>query len=382
MKDSKVGQKLPKGITHRKGGLYMGRFQYKSERFVFYGRDLKKLKKELSNKRYEVEHGLYGKESKMTVNAWFEIWIKEYKTNSIKYGTLVSYKNAYKNHVEKILGKRKLVDIRPEHVQKILNGMNGRYSHATIKLVAIVLNGMYKQAFKNEIIRRNPVACTTIPRNTEMKRFRVLNLKEQELFHELSKGSVYCSVYQVALGTGMRVGELKALEWSDIDFENRIIHVSGTLKYRNGNGYYKDTPKTRSSVRDIPMLDSVYKCLKEQKREQLKYKMSLGAKWSPIKGLEQLVFCREFGKPISHMALNDDMRKIETNIREKAEQFEHIVPHTLRHTFATRGLENGIPPKVMQDLLGHTSITMTLDIYSHVLPNTKAKEIQKLAGLF
>ena len=225
MKGSKVGQKLPKGITHIKGGLYMGRFQYKSERFIFYGRDLKKLKKELSYKRY----------------------------------------------------------------------------------------GMYKQAFKNEMIRRNPVACTTIPRKTEIKKFRVLSLREQELFSDISKGSVYYRVYQAALGTGMRVGELKALEWRDINFENRIIHVSGTLKYRNGNGYYKDTPKTRSSVRDIPMLDSVYKCLKEQKRQQL---------------------------------------------------------------------ENGIPPKVMQELLGHTSITMTLDIYSHVLPNTRTEEIQKIANLF
>lgn len=182
----------------------------------------------------------------------------------------------------------------------------------------------------------------------------------------------------------MRNGELRALQWSDIDFIKRIIHVNGTLKYiAKGEETYKiDTPKSSSSRRDIPMLDNVYLTLKRQKRQQLENKMILGERWRPQKGFENLVFTGAFGRCVTDSAIYQDMLKVEQRIRAAGYEFEHVKPHTLRHTFATRGLENGIPPKVMQELLGHTSITMTLDIYSHVLPDTKANEIQKIANIF
>lgn len=97
---------------------------------------------------------------------------------------------------------------------------------------------------------------------------------------------------------------------------------------------------------------------------------------------ENLVFTGMFGRCISSTAFYYDLGSIERRIQKDKIPFEHIYPHTLRHTFATRGLENGIPPKVMQALLGHTSIAMTLDIYSHVLPDTKARELQKISRLF
>lgn len=375
-------KKLPKGITYRSDGRYMGRFVHQGEKFTFYNSNLKELTKEMQNKRYEVEHGLYSKESNLTMDSWFTTWMDEYKANSVKYGTLLIYRKTYTLYIEKPFGKRKLTDIRPEHIQKLLNEMNQKYARETIKLVVVVLGGMYKQAYKNGIIQKNPVPLTTMPRETKKKEIRVLDMKEQKLFLEAAESSPYYDLYRVALNTGMRAGELRALEWSDIDFRNKMIHVNGTLKYQKGEGYYKDLPKTKTSDRDIPMLDTVYTIFKEQKRQQSKRRLAVGEKWQPMTGLEKLVFTNEFGHPVSHDALNHDMKKIERCINEEGQEFNHITPHTLRHTFATRGLENGIPPKVMQEFLGHTSITMTLDIYSHVLPDTKASEIQKLANLF
>lgn len=376
------GKKLPKGITYRSDGRYMGRFVYQGEQFTFYNSNLKEITKEMQNKRYEVEHGLYSKESNLTMDSWFNTWMDEYKINSVKYGTLLIYRKTYTLYIEKPFGKKKLTDIRPEHIQKLLNEMNQKYARETIKLVVVVLGGMYKQAYKNGIIQKNPVPLTTMPRETKKKEIRVLDMKEQKLFLEAAESSPYYDLYRVALNTGMRAGELRALEWSDIDFRNKMIHVNGTLKYQKGKGYYKDLPKTKTSNRDIPMLDIVYTIFKEQKRQQSKRRLAVGEKWQPMVGLEKLVFTNEFGQPASHDALNHDMKKIERYINEEGTEFNHITPHTLRHTFATRGLENGIPPKVMQEFLGHTSITMTLDIYSHVLPDTKANEIQKLANLF
>ena len=210
---------------------------------------------------------------------------------------------------------------------------------------------------------------------------------QQAVFIEYAKDSAYSHLYTVALGTGMRVGELRALEWSDIDYQKNVIHVNGTLKYCKGKGYFKDTPKTATSCRDIPMIPEVVKALKEQRSEQTRQRLELGTMWNPEKGMDNFVFTgyytyHGFGKNLCSNAINHDLSKVEEQIKIKYPDFPHITPHTLRHTFATRGLENGIPPKVMQTILGHTSITMTLDIYSHVLPNTAAAEIMKVSGMF
>ena len=378
------GKELPKGITKRSDGRYMGRFQHQGEVFTFYDFDLKKLQKEMANKRYEVEHGLYAKETNITVDSWFHTWMEDYKKNSVKYGTYKLYQDEYNNHIKKPLGKKRLADIRNEHIQRLFNQMAKMYSRKTISLVKIILSGMCKQAVRNRIIQRNPVENTTLPKENRNKEFRVMTVEEQKQFLKFAAESIYYEVYVVALGTGMRNGELRALQWSDIDFEKKIIHVNGTLKYiaKGAQTYMIDTPKSASSRRDIPMLDNVHMILKRQKRQQLENKMLLGERWCPQAGFENLVFTGAFGRCITDSAIYQDMLKIEEKIRAAGYEFEHVKPHTLRHTFATRGLENGIPPKVMQELLGHTSITMTMDIYSHVLPDTKANEIQKIANIF
>lgn len=379
------GKELPKGIRQRKDGRYEGRFTYQGESFTFYNKNMKELVKEIQDKKYEVEHGLYVKRQKITVDSWFHTWLEEYKKNSVKYGTYKTYMEEYELHIEKQLGKKRLADVRSEHVQRLLNSMTDKYSRSTVNLVKIILNSMFKQARKNRLILSNPVENTTMPKEKKKKKIRVFTVEEQKLFLKYAESSIYYVLYIVALGTGMRNGELRALQWNDIDFEKKKIFVNGTLKYiaKGGKEKYRiDSPKTESSRREIPMLDNVYLILKRHKIEQMKQKVLLGELWRPQIGFESLVFTGAFGTCITDTALYQDMKKIMSEIRKAGYEFENATPHTLRHTFATRGLENGIPPKVMQELLGHTSITMTLDIYSHVLPNTKAEEMKKLANMF
>lgn len=342
----------------------------------------------MNDKRYEAEHGICVTETRISVNDWFEIWMREYKLNSVKYGTYQIYEQTYKLYIKPRIGKKRLSTVRTDQIQRIYNELNADgYTYKTINLVAAILGGMFKQAKRNQMIQYNPVEFASRPKKPgERKEIRVMSAEEQKIFLQYASGSLYYRVYRVALGTGMRSGELRALLWQDIDFENRVIHVTGTLKFHKGKGYVRDTPKTTTSKRDIPMLDEVFHLLKEQKKEQSKWRLLLGDKWQPAAGLENLVFTSQyhrkaFGIPIGDAALNIDLKAIVREINKAGIQFNSISPHTLRHTFATRGLENGIPPKVMQELLGHTSITMTLDIYSHVLPDTKAVELQKIAGI-
>ena len=338
--DSKE-KKLPKGIRRRKSGLYEARFTYKGELYTLYNTNLKLLQSEIAEKRYEVEHGLYAKESNVTVDSWFYTWMEEYKKNSVKYGTYKVYLDEYKSHIKEPFGRKHLKDIRGEHIQKLFNDMARRYSSTTINLVKVILSGMYTQAVRNGMVLRNPVKNTSVKKEKKKKKIRVMSIEEQNLFMRYSKNSQFYDLYMVALGTGMRNGELRALQWADIDFDNKIIHVNGTLKYiaKAKVKYMIDEPKSETSKRDIPMLDNLVTVLREHRKRQLATRMLLGDKWRPELGFENLVFTGSFGRCISENALYQDMKKIIVQIREDGHTFGEHTPHSLRHTFATRGFE-------------------------------------------
>lgn len=382
MANDKEGRKLPPGIVMRPDGRYMGRFSFNGERYNVYDKDLKEVKKKLADLKYEVEHGLFAKQENITVSGWFDIWIKEYKEPSVKKGTVGVYRDNFDSYIRSPLGKKKLKDIRPEHIQKIYNDLNKKgYSRNTVELVSVVLSGMYKQAVKNKIIRENPVPLATLPRTEEKNEPRVMTVEEQKIFMKYSKNSYLNDLFELALASGMRSGELRGLQWKNIDFKNKLIHVTGTLVYVN-NDYLLDTPKTPTSRRDIPMLDNVVALLKQRKVRQSEDRLKLGDKWKAKEGLENLVFTTETGYPINRDMLKQEMNRVIKSIHQDNISFEHITPHTLRHTFATRCIENGMPPQVLKTLLGHSKLSMTMDLYSHVLPNTKATEIQRIANLF
>jgi integrase len=375
-------KKLPPGITIRPDGRYMGRFRFDGERYTVYDLELKEVKRKLADLKYEVEHGLFAKQENITVSGWFDIWIKEYKEPTVKRGTVGVYRDNFNSYLKDTIGKKKLKDIRPEHIQKIYNDLNKKgYSRNTIELVSVVLSGMYKQALKNKIIRENPVPLATLPKAEEHKEPRVMTVIEQKQFLEYAKDSYLHDMFELALSTGMRSGELRGLEWKNVDFKNKVIHVLRTLVYVN-NDYLLDTPKTASSRRDIPMLDNVVVLFKQSKKKQAEDRLLLGDKWRAKEGLDNLVFTTETGYPINRDMLKQEVNRVIDNIHKDKLKFDHITPHTFRHTFATRCIENGMSPQVLKTLLGHSKLSMTMDLYSHVLPNTKAAEIQRIANLF
>lgn len=208
-----------------------------------------------------------------------------------------------------------------------------------------------------------------------------MTVEEQRIFLEYAKDSYLNDLFILALATGMRSGELRGLQWQDVDSKNKIIHVKITLVYVNKD-YLLDTPKTPTSRRDIPLIDNAVAILKRQKLKQAENRMLLGDKWKNKKGLENLVFTTMTGYPINRDMLKQDLNKVVAEIQKEHKDFKHITPHTFRHTFATRCIENGMSPQVLKTILGHSKLSMTMDLYSHVLPNTKATEIQRIANLF
>ena len=382
MAKDKNGKELPKGIRQKADGRYEGRFRYEGKDYSVVDKSLTRCKKMFNDLRYEVENGLYAKQENITVDSWFKTWIDEYKRPTVKRGTVTVYEGHYNCYIKKELGSKKLKSIRPEHIQKIYNDLHrSGFSRNTIELTGVVLSGMYKQAVKNKIIKDNPVQYATLPRSTSHEERRVMTLEEQQTFMKYVKDSYLADICEVALSTGMRSGELRGMCWKDIDFKNKIIHVNHSLNFNNKENYL-DTPKTITSKRDIPMLDNVYSILKSRKKQQAIFRIRLGDQWQAKKGLEDLVFTSEFGYPMNRDRFRHDLNDIISVINQDGIKFQHITPHTFRHTFATRCIENGMSPQVLKTILGHSKLSMTMDLYSHVLPNVKADEMQKIANLF
>lgn len=379
------GKALPKGISQRKDGLYMGRFQYEGDIYpTIYDKDLKALERKLNDLRYEVTHQMYMKNSKVTVGEWFDTWMQDYRGIRIKPGTQEVYRNTYNAHIKPALCKKRVTSIRMEQIQKIYNDMATKnYAEGTIKLVGVIMYGMFKQAEKSGLISKNPAAMATIPKAKERGVRIALTAEEQTQFQAYAKQySKYYGLFLLALCTGMRNGEVRGLSWRDIDFEKGVIHVTGTLKYVKGIGHYKGTPKTKTSKREIPMLGVCRELLEIQKQKQHEQKQLAGKWWQPLIGLEDLVFTSADGKPVSREKVTSELNKILHKLQADHISIPEFTFHALRHTFATRGLEQGVPLRIMQALLGHTTLAMTSDLYSHVLPTIKAREMEKMEAVF
>ncbi len=332
-------------------------------------------------------------EGSLTIDEWFESWLMEYKQLTIKKGTVENYRRNYRNYIKPYLGDMKVCDVKGEHIQKLFNYLIAKgYAVNTLYVSKGVLSGMFRQLIKNDVMQKNPVQYVEFPRQPRKRERRVLSEEEQMVFLEYAKGSPYEDVYLIALATGMRIGEICALRWPDVDFSNQLLTVNGTLKQFKDTGFFIDTPKSLTSRRVVPLLPTICKMLKRRKRSQVGTVMG---KYTIDSVWEDLVFLHPYGatEPMRKRTIAYDMDSIVAHINQdrkekarkrhrRAELFEHVSPHALRHTFATRALENGIPPKVVQEILGHSSITITLDLYTHVLDRTKSEEIMKLQRMF
>lgn len=379
MAKDRNGRELPKGIRQRANGKYEGRVKYEYQSYSVYGNTVTDCKKAMLDLRYQLEHGLYVEKSKMTIDEWFATWIEEYKSLQVKKSTVKQYESYYGRYIRPVIGKKPVTSLRPEHIQKLLNDLarNG-YSNSTVQLTKDIIYGLLQQAFKNGIIEINPVLKVSIPKGRMGTEKKPLTEEEQRLFLNYATGSDVENIFRFALMTGMRNGELCGLRRCDIDFENRLIHVNHTLVYIPGEGLQLDEPKSKAGKRDIPMLDCAYDLLKEQMRMQ--DSLSNG-NISYLKD-ERYVFSYDGIEPMRMRHVDNELKKIQKRMREDGIVIEGFSMHTLRHTFATRCLEQGMQFKTLQVIMGHATMQMTADLYSHVLPNMKLKEMQKIAILF
>ncbi len=380
------GKECGKGICQRKDGKYAARYTAKDgSRKEKHFDTLPEARNWLADAQYEDKHGVNTTSTEMTVDAWFEFWITNLIAD-LAPNTLRNYRERYKHNIQPVIGKMRLCDVKPMHCKIVLNRMEATYAGSTIRQCYIAMGTMLKAALMNDLIIKHPMNGVRYTKPVRAKDdIKFLTREEQRIFLEAAKRSHNYNQYALILETGLRTGELIGLTWDAIDFEKRTLTVNKTLEYRHKQGYWRaGPPKTPQSYRTIPLTERAYNILKEiwDNREHRKKSPLLletleyidrrtGATSQLVMG--DLVFINwRTGEPAKNSSYDTHLYKLcdEAGIKR-------FCMHALRHTYATRAIEAGMQPKVLQKLLGHASIKTTMDRYVHVTTESMDQAIKQ-----
>ena len=380
------GKECGKGICQRKDGLYTARFVNKrgvrEEKFFS---TIPEARNWLDDARYADKHDNVFVPSDMTVDTWFDYWIKNI-VGDLAPNTLRNYRERYKFNIQPIIGGMLLSDVKPMHCKMVLNQMDNDYAGSTIRQTYICMGTMLKSALMNDLIVRHPMNGVRYTKPVRaVNDIKYLTLEEQEKFMEVAKRSHNYYQYALLLETGLRTGELVGLTWDAIDWKKRTLTVNKTLEYRHKQGYWRaGPPKTQQSYRTIPLTNKAYEIL-EKVYANVRYRKEADTLSQTLEYMDRrtgekstlvmsdLVFINwRTGEP----AKNSSYDTLHYKLCDEA-KIKRFCMHALRHTYATRAIESGMQPKVLQKLLGHASIKTTMDRYVHVTEDSLLKAIRQ-----
>lgn len=381
------GKELGQGIIQKKNGRYEARYIDRfGKRVSISGRDLKDVKKRYNEAIYENDKQINVKDN-ITLDEWYKKWMNVYKFDIIRENTKRHYNNVYYKHISPSLGNFQLGSITQYQIKKLIKELKSSgYQYETCNKVKILLVDIFNKAMINEYVRNNPAKGISLKRDEE-KNVRVLSQDEQTVFFDCCKGTFYDNLFVTAVSTGMRIGELAALRWTDVDWDSRVIHITRTLVYQKYESdsqkeYHFEKPKTRTSLRDIPINRQCEIALKKQ----FVQKSVVAAKQPITKKIDDkyadLLFTSKFNTPLNSQIVCQAINKIieEVNLtKDYLDEIEPFSAHCFRHTFATRCFEAGIAPKTVQAYLGHASLQMTMDLYTSVMPKQMETEMDKVS---
>lgn len=380
------GKELGVGLNQRKDKRYQARFtKQNGQRIEKNFQKVSEAKAWLNEQRYLDTIFITGD---MTVNEWYEYWIINFKQGIVADNTTKNYQKRYLYSIKKEIGNMQLKEVKQLHCQKILNDMfEIGYAYGTIELTKITLHALFKGAVENNYLLKNPadglkLKSFRLPITEEQ---RVLTRTEQRDFVNHISNHMYANVFLLILETGLRSGEVIGLQWKDIDFENKYLRVERVIAHdTNKGGFYYGQVKSKQSKRKIPLTNEAVRILNSQKELQDNLRANFD---KSSKSWDGLIFTTAKGTPISPSTLRSAMTRTikEINIdrsfnstNNKYEEFKHAYLHSLRHTFATRCIENGMQPKTLQQILGHSTLGVTMDLYVHVTDEQSKIEIEKM----
>lgn len=284
------------------------------------------------------------------------------------------YSQLLKRYVEPAIGDKRLCDVRPLDIQSLYADMTRRgLSARTVRYTHSILSSAFKQAINWHMLIFNPCQSVGLPRAVR-REMKALTPSDAEKFLKAAYANEHGVIFVFALATGMRPEEYLGLKWSDLDLDHCTAIVQRVLIRRKGGGWYFGETKTARSRRTIPIPTTLVQMLKVHRRKQMETKLKEGATYQN----NDLVFATVEGAP--HHSRNLARRHF-LAILTSAKLPLNFRLYDLRHSCATLLLVAGENPKVVSERLGHASVVLTLDTYSHVLPSMQQAATDKLETL-
>lgn len=334
----------------------------------------------------------------ITLNGLFDTYMS---TKELKQSTRTNYMYMYKNYVSNVIGKKRIGSIKYSDIKKFYNSLilEKKFKPNSMEIINTILHPVFTMAVRDGYIRTNPsdgvMAEMKKSHNWEKPKRHALTEEQQAKFIDFVANSDtyrhWLPLMTVFLGTGCRVGEIIGLTWDDCDFAEGIISINHNLIYRQQDDgkceMHITTPKTESGKRIVPMFEAVRKALLQEKRQQMKQ----GFNSTIIDGYSGFIFTNRCGYVHNPQTINRAIKRIylacneQEKIQAKKEHRQpilipHFSVHNLRHTFCTRFCENETDLKIIQEIMGHSDITTTMNIYNEATKERKQESFAKLEG--
>jgi len=331
----------------------------------------KEAEKRLSDVLHQLDTGTFMKPGKTTLGEFLERWLKDYAWPNLAPRTAEGYEHIIRRHLIPSLGNITLTQLKPEHLQryyseKLSEGRcdrKGALSSTTVRHHHMALHTAMYSAVKWGLLPKNPADAVSPPPTRQIE-MHTMDEDDMHTFLEAAKKTPYHALFYLALFTGMRRSELLALRWSDIDLLLCQVYVSRTLhQLRDGSIVYR-APKTAKGRRMIALTPSTALVLREHGERQEAMRVLLG---KPLTD-DDLIFSQLDGKPLLPNTVTHNWIKL---VRRTG--LHGIRLHDARHSHASLMFKQGTHPKIVQERLGHSSIQITLDTYSHVAPGLQEK---------
>jgi integrase len=358
-------------IYKYRGGRWCAQISLDGKRLTFYSKSKRECQNWIMQTKKQIQDGMPFDAMRVTLDEYLLHWLKCVKT-SIRIKTWNQYFQIIDQHIIPEIGRIKLCDLRPDQVQTVYsNKREAGKTSSTLRIMHAVLHRALNQAVRWGFLVRNPASVVDKPR-LENKEMKILTAEQSMQFLNQTRGTRYHELFHLAITTGLRQGELLGLWWTDLNWQSGTLKIRRQLQRITGQGLVFTEPKSSKSRRLITLGPTTIGLLRDHERNQDNERVFAGDLWEE----NNMIFSTPHGKPIEPRNLLRIFKKL-----LKEASLPEIRFHDLRHTAASLMLQEGIHPKIVQERLGHSRISLTLDIYSHVLPAMQQEAAAKLDEL-
>lgn len=344
------------------------------KRKYFYGKTRKEVAEKMKVGLRDQQQGALVTSPDQPFGQFLSRWLEDSVKPSVKIKTFENYSRQVRVHIGPSLGNVRLSKLSAQHLQRFYRQMlDLGLASGSVERQHSIIHRALSQALSWNLVARN-VADLADPPRPNPKEMLPLSSEQAAQFLKAARSDRFFALYCLAISTGMRQAELLGLTWPDVEFGSATLHVHQQLIYSPGLGFSFSEPKTAKSRRAIDIPAFAVEALREHRKRQLEDRLKTGSLWED----HDLVFANEVGRFVERGNL---VRRSFLPLLEKA-GLPRIRFHDLRHTAATILLKQGTHPKVVQERLGHSSISVTMDVYSHVLPSMQREAADGLDTLF